>query len=99
MNNLVDHLDEWRIHNAIINLEEYRIEAGYNTDLAENFAIAIECMEYVAGIKREREAKKPKHPCVNCGTGWGAISSTGIETCHDTCQRLAKYNKENSDAD
>ena len=32
-----------------------------------------------------------EHPCTNCNTGWGSISTKGSTSCHDTCERLAAY--------
>lgn len=46
-------------------------------------------------INLERKPKK-EHPCHNCQTGWGMASSTGVESCHDTCEKLAKFCKEKS---
>ena len=42
-------------------------------------------------ITLEKEPKKKKHPCVNCTDGWGLTTTEGIETCHDSCGRLADY--------
>ena len=37
---------------------------------------------------------KDIHPCRNCGTGWGLLSSDGTsKSCHDTCERLKEYNE------
>ena len=33
------------------------------------------------------------HPCRNCNTGWGHISSEGCHTCDETCERLKAYNE------
>lgn len=33
------------------------------------------------------------HPCRNCDTGWGHISSEGCHTCDETCERLKAYNE------
>ena len=33
------------------------------------------------------------HPCRNCGTGWGSISSEGSDGCENYCTRLKEYNK------
>lgn len=33
------------------------------------------------------------HPCRNCDTGWGTVSSEGCHTCDETCERLKKYNE------
>lgn len=34
------------------------------------------------------------HPCKNCDTGWGSISSDGgCASCHDDCGRLKEYNE------
>lgn len=33
------------------------------------------------------------HPCRNCDTGWGHISSEGCHTCDETCKRLKAYNE------
>lgn len=31
------------------------------------------------------------HPCRNCDTGWGSISSNGCTSCEETCVRLKEY--------
>lgn len=33
------------------------------------------------------------HPCRNCGTGWGSISSEGSDGCENYCTRLKEYNE------
>lgn len=33
------------------------------------------------------------HPCRNCDTGWGSISSSGCTSCEETCERLKEYNE------
>ena len=33
------------------------------------------------------------HPCRNCDTGWGSISSEGCHGCEETCERLRQYNE------
>ena len=36
------------------------------------------------------------HPCRNCDTGWGSISSEGSTTCEETCTRLKEYSEKYS---
>lgn len=36
---------------------------------------------------------KDIHPCKNCETGWGSISSEGCTSCEETCIRLTEYNE------
>lgn len=31
------------------------------------------------------------HPCRNCDTGWGSISSEGCHSCEEVCGRLKQY--------
>lgn len=31
------------------------------------------------------------HPCRNCDTGWGSISSEGSDGCENYCTRLKEY--------
>lgn len=33
------------------------------------------------------------HPCRDCSTGWGSISSEGCHSCDETCERLKEYNE------
>lgn len=37
--------------------------------------------------------EEKKHPCDGCNVGWGSVSCNGLVTCHDTCEKLAKYTK------
>lgn len=40
-----------------------------------------------------------EHPCAGCKTGWGSMSTLGIKTCHDTCERLAEWNRRNGNGE
>lgn len=37
------------------------------------------------------ERPKPQHPCYGCSDGWGTAATTGVHTCHETCDRLKAY--------
>lgn len=36
-------------------------------------------------------APEESHPCDGCQVGWGSASTTGITSCHDTCEKLKSY--------
>lgn len=44
-------------------------------------------------------ASKPEYifrdesPCRECDHGWGSMTSTSIQSCHDTCQELKQWNE------
>lgn len=31
------------------------------------------------------------YPCNSCGLGWASISASGCKSCHENCEKLAKY--------
>lgn len=54
---------------------------GYYEDLEEEGRLVILSVDDI-------------HPCKNCDTGWGSVSSDGVcECCYDNCDRLKKYNE------
>ena len=44
-----------------------------------------------AAEQAEELKSDPDHPCRNCNTGWGSVSSEGSDGCENYCERLAKY--------
>lgn len=46
-------------------------------------------------LETAKQAEETKsdldHPCGNCNTGWGSVSSEGSDGCENYCERLAKY--------
>ena len=37
------------------------------------------------------------YPCENCGMGWASISTQGCKSCHDDCDKLKEYNRNELD--
>lgn len=35
------------------------------------------------------------YPCEHCDVGWGTISSSGLTSCKDVCEKYKKYKKAN----
>ena len=68
-------------------------------------AIARAAEEYSAVLKERDKLKQQVielenklcvqdiHPCRNCNTGWGSISSEGCHSCEETCIRLKEYSE------
>lgn len=71
--------------------------AGESPEKISIFGITISKIMKLA--KAEKEGRlvilsvQDIHPCRNCETGWGSISSDGCHSCEETCIRLKEYNK------
>ena len=70
--------------------------AGESPDKISIFGITVSKIMELA--KAEKEGRlvilsvQDIHPCRNCDTGWGSISSEGCHSCEETCVRLKEYN-------
>lgn len=72
----------WNVHPVkhIDDLPYYK-KLAYYEDLEEQGRLIVLSVEDI-------------HPCRNCNTGWGSLSSDGVsKSCHDTCKKLNKYNE------
>ena len=71
--------------------------AGESPDKMSIFGVTVSKIMELA--KAEKEGRlviftiQDIHPCRNCNTGWGSISSEGYHGCEETCIRLKEYSK------
>ena len=74
--------------------------AGETPDEMSIFGVPVKkIMEWVEAEKEGRLViltVQDIHPCKNCYTGWGSISSDGWYGCEETCVRLRQYNEKYS---
>lgn len=76
-----------------------------NPELAGNAATAIqflaERLAYYEDLEEQGRliilTAQDIHPCRNCDTGWGSISSEGSDGCENYCVRLKEYNEKYND--
>lgn len=92
-NNPLSPYGPHRVQEFISALEEIRCNTPYGTDLHNSIDAAIDCMRYLSELNQPTSNAK-KHPCVNCGDGWGMQTSVGFDSCHFYCSKLAKFEEE-----
>lgn len=74
-----------------------RYWAGESPDKMSIFGVTVSKIMELA--KAEKEGRlailtvQDIHPCRNCNTGWGSISSEGSDGCENYCTRLREYNE------
>lgn len=74
--------------------------AGESPDKMSIFGVTVSKIMELA--KAEKEGRlviltvQDIHPCRNCNTGWGSISSEGCHSCEETCIRLKEYGEKYS---
>ena len=54
------------------------------------------CRVACAALRAQQETvtNAIENPCKDCTTGWGSVSTEGSHSCRETCERLARYRKQ-----
>lgn len=74
--------------NNDVDLEPYEMTT-------RDIRLALEKLAYYEDLEEQGRLSiltvQDIHPCRNCGTGWGSVSSEGCHSCEETCVRLKEY--------
>ena len=74
--------------------------AGESPDKMSIFGVTVSKIMELANAEKEGRlvilTVQDIHPCRNCNTGWGSISSEGCHSCEETCIRLKEYSEKYS---
>lgn len=79
--------------------EERAWAAGYTDCLREIGTMDVDRLRELAEADKDgrvvvlEETPAPIKPCNTCNSGWGAVSSSGCDSCYNHCERLTQYKK------
>lgn len=70
------------------------VRVGQDDDYWKKLRPALEMAISALRAQQETVTNTIEHPCKGCTTGWGSLNIEGSHSCRETCERLARYRKQ-----